>query len=93
MSDEKPQFNLTDAEHGMNAVAHFLLDQHTTMCATVGISTWDFCCALANVQGWLLARSKDMPESKAMERIDGLRDVARMAYREEKHGNKTPGSG
>lgn len=82
---EKPALGLTGANHGMNPVAATLHEMHQEMCAQAGISPWEFCLALANVQARILAGSKDMPEAKAMERIDGLRAVTAAAYREERH--------
>lgn len=89
---EKPPLGLTPADHGMNPLAAKLHAMHLDVCARSGISPWDFCLALANVQARILAGSKDMPEAKALERIDGLRDVIAAAYREERHGGNRGGT-
>lgn len=90
-SPARPPLTLTAAEHGMNVLAEALHAEHRRMCAKLGISPWDYCAALANVSARILAGSADMPETKAMERIDALRDIARAAYREERHGVKPAG--
>lgn len=90
---ERPEFQLTDASHGMNVIAEALYDEHMKLCANVGISPMDFAAALANVQAWILAGSRDMPEAVAMSRIDDLAEVARRAYREQRHGQKASGRG
>lgn len=82
----RPPLELTTADHGMNPIAAGLHDSHREICGTARISPWEFCEALMNAAAWILADSEGLPEAEAMKRIDDLRDVAKAAYRERKHG-------
>ena len=49
-----------------------------------GLLIWDFCVMLANVQGLILAESKDAPTSHLLSRVNDLRKVARGRIHEER---------
>lgn len=86
-----PPIRLADADHGMNVIAAALYEDHRKFCAQLNISVWDYCCALANVQGWILADQQDMPEAHAMKRVERLSDLVRTAYHRHPRPGQAPG--
>lgn len=87
----KPDWSEVGADHSMTKMMNSLIDGHRQLCAKAGISPWDFCVMLANVQGIILGQSKDMPTPKALERVTALGEVATLRIHEER-APKTTGS-
>ena len=50
------------------------------ICARAGLSKWEFCEAMANACGQILANSQNMPREHALDRMDSLREVMQGAY-------------
>ncbi len=79
----------TEADHPMTIMLNEILQGHIEMCDEAGITPWDFCVVLANVQGIILGTSHDMPTRTALKGIDDLRKVATMRL----HGERAPQGG
>lgn len=80
----EPEWSEVDEHHSMTKMLNSLVEGHRQLCAETGISPWDFCVMLANVQGIILGGSKDMPTDKALERIQKLGEVATLRLHEER---------
>ena len=78
---EKPKAEvITPNDHPLALMANAIAEQHREFCAINQMSPWDFCEALANACGMILASSKDMPRDAALERMDSLRRIMEGAY-------------
>jgi len=75
--NEGPEWSEVGPDHPMTKMMDSLVRGHRELCAGAGISPWDFCVVLANVQGIILGESQDMPTHKALGRIKDLAKVAR----------------
>lgn len=80
----EPEWSEVDEHHSMTKMLNSLVEGHRPLCAEAGISPWDFCVMLANVQGIILGQSKDMPTDKALERVQKLGEVASLRLHEER---------
>lgn len=83
MSD-KSDLTEVDSSHGVTQVANHLFDDHLKICEAAEITPWDLCCALANVQAWILASSRDMPRTQGLERVNNLESIVETVYNSEK---------
>jgi hypothetical protein len=81
---DQPTWSEVDQDHPMTQMMNGLVDGHRQLCASAKISPWDFCVMLANVQGLILAQSKDAPTSHLLGRANDLRSVVRHRVREER---------
>ncbi len=84
MTETEPEWSEADEHHNMTKMLNSLVKGHHQLCAEAGISPWDFCVMLANVQGIILGQSKDMPTEKVLERIQKLGEVASLRVHEER---------
>jgi hypothetical protein len=81
---DQPTWAEVDRDHPMTRMMNDLVAGHRQLCAQAKISPWDFCVMLANVQGLILAQSKDAPTDKLLGRADDLRAVVRHCIREQR---------
>ncbi len=81
---DNPKWSEVPEDHSMSKMMNSLIEGHYKLCAEAGISPWDFCVMLANVQGIILGLSKDMPIEKAIERIEKLGEVSQLRLHEER---------
>ena len=83
-----PDWSEVGPQHSMTKMMAGLVDGHYQLCAEAGMSPWDFCVVLANVQGIILGGSKDMPTDKALERIKSLGEIASLRVHEQRAPNE-----
>jgi hypothetical protein len=86
---DNPQWSEVGEDHPMTRLLHSLMQTHRQICAEAGISPWEFCVVLANVQGLIIGQSQDMPTAHALQRIGDLGDVARGRMYEERAAQRT----
>lgn len=80
----EPVWEEVGADHIISRMMNNLVNGHTQICAEDGISPWDFCVMLANVQGIILGQSQDMPLEHAKERVKNLGEVVTTKMHEER---------
>lgn len=68
----------------MSATIRQFFNAHTTFCEEAGLSSWDFCCALANVQGMIMAnlaqQTNDIDPKKAEKAYKAIAEMVQIAY-------------
>lgn len=79
-----------DGNHPMAKMMDNLLDGYENVCRQTGISHWDFCVMLANVQAHVLAGAKDAPVDHLLECADDLHDLTKALIRSERGVTRSP---